>query len=391
MRLSDLIDKGGNALDKPGSKWSAPVSSELNFHVPKPLAPDNDTNNENKETLSQQPPVQWLPSTTAALAKAEQRIKAARKKTYDSTPDAIYQAAQQLNIPIPPSKEKALENAKNAILDVFTTAANDHDKLGDKWDKIAGTTSDIAATITKDLNLALVLERNSDDEHHVLNHCLNSALIVAAVAPNVSTECGIKEIIAAALVHDIGLGILGIDFSYNESADRFKQHVLTGVEALKKMQAPELVIKMVEQHHETIAGTGYPAAIKPPELLICSQILSLTESFERIMSNARNAGKNGKPIENYVQKAISIHRKDFDPIVLKALIEIHGFYPNGTMVELTNRSICQVIGQNNGFPLRPIVKVVIDGSGNHPEKLEVKNLQEIKSLSIIRTITDMNM
>jgi len=54
----------------------------------------------------------------------------------------------------------------------------------------------------------------------------------------------------------------------------------------------------------------------------------------------------------------------FDPNVLKVFIKVLGIYPIGSIVLLSDSSVCRVIENRSDAPLKPIVKTMIDAGGN---------------------------
>ena len=181
---------------------------------------------------------------------------------------------------------------------------------------------------------------------------------------------------------------MGRDLEADTIDSDLQEHVIKGLEILQDLKVPESVKKMVLQHHEKLDGTGYPNGISGKEFLYSSQVLALAETFERIMADSFDEENGaGAPQQNYVQVTLDNFHKALDPDILKTFISIRGFYPNGVMVELTNRLICLVVRQNTGFPLRPVVQVVLDSSGNHPDAARIIDLRSNNTLSIIKAIT----
>jgi putative nucleotidyltransferase with HDIG domain len=240
-----------------------------------------------------------------------------------------------------------------------------------------------------DSNLAKLLERETSSNEKLAAHCINTALIAMDLAKEISkNEFTAQEIGAAALLHDIGVIALGLDFEIDEKSPDYTKHVAKGLELLEEMKVPESIKIMVSQHHERLDGHGYPKKIAGKDFLISSQILALAETFERIMADSLSEnGSAESPQQNYVQATLDNFHKALDPEILKTFISIRGFYPNGIMVELNNRSIGLILKQNEGFPLRPVVQVVLDSAGNHPDAARIIDLRSINTLSIIRAIT----
>jgi HD-GYP domain-containing protein (c-di-GMP phosphodiesterase class II) len=54
---------------------------------------------------------------------------------------------------------------------------------------------------------------------------------------------------------------------------------------LKKIDFPWPIAEMVHQHHERMDGTGYPLGLKDDEILLESQIISVSDVIETISSH----------------------------------------------------------------------------------------------------------
>jgi putative nucleotidyltransferase with HDIG domain len=374
MRLSDLLAKSGSSLGK-----IPPASSE----------------NTSPSIISPKPPVtSERPSTTPSTPKTPPprpaRITQVQNTSlYDSLPSAIYQAAEQLEIPIPQNRQLVLKNAKVSLLNLFNSAVDPSSPKDKLWEMTRNIVADLSMLLALDSNLAKLLERDNTTEGKIISHSINTALIAMDLAKEVKRiEFTVQEIGAAAILHDIGIIALRLDFDNGEKEPSYTQHVSRGVEILEELKVPESVKVMVSQHHERIDGQGYPKGIAGKDFLISSQILALSETFERIMTESfEEKGTDEPPQQNYVQATLDNFHKALDPEILKTFISIRGFYPNGIMIELTNRSICLVIRQNEGFPLRPVVQVVLDSAGNHPDTARIIDLRSNNTLSIIKAIT----
>jgi len=53
----------------------------------------------------------------------------------------------------------------------------------------------------------------------------------------------------------------------------------------------------------------------------------------------------------------------FDPSVIMAFTKIMGIYPIGSIIRLNDESVARVVSINTNAPLRPVVELVINKSG----------------------------
>lgn len=384
MRLSDLINKKGGPATP-----SAPVPVDK---VPEKIHVVQEV--QKPQATSPAGPQPASPAKQASAPRPTTHLRPAKLPTpssssiYDSLPSAIYQAAEQLEIPIPQNRQLVLNNARISLIEIFNAATDPSLPKDNLWEKVRNIVADLSMLLALDSNLAKLLERDSSTAEELSSHSINTALIAMDLAKEVKKiEFTAQEIGAAALLHDIGIAALNMDID-DEMKGTLSSHVEKAVEILVELKVPESVRVMVAQHHERMDGKGYPKGISGKDFLLSSQILALAETFERMMADSfDDNAKKGTPQQNYVQATLDNFHKALDPEILKIFISIRGFYPNGIMVELTNRSICLVLRQNEGFPLRPVIQVVLDSAGNHPETMRVIDLRSNNSLSIIKAIT----
>lgn len=100
-----------------------------------------------------------------------------------------------------------------------------------------------------------------------------------------------RNLFIAGLIHDIGKlklnqKILNKKGELSEEEYEYiKLHVKLGIQILKKYKVPESIYKIVEQHHESEDGTGYPKGLKGNDVLIESKILRTVDIYDALTSN----------------------------------------------------------------------------------------------------------
>lgn len=126
----------------------------------------------------------------------------------------------------------------------------------------------------------------------LIKHSIKVAIfsyIMAKKMKVLEEQC--QNIFWAGLLHDIGKvrldqNILNKKGKLTEDEfEHVKQHVMFGVELLKKYRIPKEIYMIVEQHHERDDGTGYPNGLKENEILIESKILRYADVYDALTSN----------------------------------------------------------------------------------------------------------
>ncbi len=116
------------------------------------------------------------------------------------------------------------------------------------------------------------------------------------------------------------------------------------------------------QHHERWDGQGYPRRIARDQIRMEARIIAVADSFIAMVSN--------KPYRSSMigytamRNLLSDNGTRFDPEVLKAFIQVLGIYPIGSIVLLSDSTVCRVIENRSSAPLKPRVKTIIDAQGH---------------------------
>jgi response regulator RpfG family c-di-GMP phosphodiesterase len=78
--------------------------------------------------------------------------------------------------------------------------------------------------------------------------------------------------------------------------------------------------EIVYSHHERWDGTGHPRHLKGTEIPLISRIISIAETYERILT------KEGIPTEESKRKAIEYIKegagKQFDPLIAEFFVQM---------------------------------------------------------------------
>jgi PAS domain S-box-containing protein len=120
---------------------------------------------------------------------------------------------------------------------------------------------------------------------------------VAALAGEIGIELGLdaarlKAIDLAGIVHDIGKIHVPVEILTKPgrlTAGEFavvQQHPTIGYDLLKGIDFPWPIAEIVDQHHESLDGSGYPRGLKGDQILLESRIITVADIIDA-MSAAR--------------------------------------------------------------------------------------------------------
>jgi hypothetical protein len=105
-------------------------------------------------------------------------------------------------------------------------------------------------------------------------------------------------------------------------------------------------IAAVEQHHESLDGSGYPNALHGNEICLEARILKLADVWCALVAPRRH--RDPKTPRESIHWLLSRSRQCVDPLLFDALRRLSGHYPPGTLVRLANRETAIVVDPPRG-------------------------------------------
>lgn len=220
-------------------------------------------------------------------------------------------------------------------------------------------------------------------------HGLNTAILGILLGKAYGlTESSVRSIGVGALIHDIGkmqlperVRYVGPHFTMAER-NYYQEHVQLGVTFLKRMDIPELIIKIVQEHHEFLDGSGFPGKLTGTSIAVESKIVAIADRYDNLCNPA------------YLSLAMTPHealrmmfaqeKHKFDPRLMELFVKLLGIYPPGSLVQLTDERYALVMSVNSNAILKPNV-VVYDSKVPVQEALIV-SLGSLTDIGIRRSL-----
>lgn len=201
--------------------------------------------------------------------------------------------------------------------------------------------------------------------YHAVNVSVLSLVVGSALgyAPKQLNYLG-----TGAILHDIGLLALPKKLAEKAEADMteaerkaFASHPQLGYEMLKSLRDVDAFSKnIVWGHHEHVDGTGYPRKIGGAEIHEMVKIVSVCDAFDEMTSS--RGGKKKAPSYQAIEYLIANIGKKFEKKIVASFVRHIAAFPVGSMVTLNDQRKGIVEKQNEGFPTRPVVRLM-DASG----------------------------
>jgi len=110
-------------------------------------------------------------------------------------------------------------------------------------------------------------------------------------------ENEIGKLERAGYLHDIGKivleeGLLTKDTLSDEELDKMQQHSTVGYRILSLFDDTLDLAEYVFGHHERWDGAGYPRGLKGEQIPLLSRIISVVETYERVLNRGEFPLKN---------------------------------------------------------------------------------------------------
>ncbi|MEM7414727.1 MAG: HD domain-containing phosphohydrolase [Gemmatimonadota bacterium] len=221
-----------------------------------------------------------------------------------------------------------------------------------------------------------------DYDDYAFTHAVNVCIFCVAIGRRLGlSKAQLYDLGHAALVHDIGMSRIpheiltkGATLTAEERA-RMESHTwlgaLTAFELRDFGEIPFQSMIVAYEHHLKPDGVGYPEVVRPREPSVFSKIIAVAAAFDAA-TNERSYSE-ARPADEVLREFWEDPSLGFDPVIVKALINLLGIYPVGTVVILDSYELALVHAANSdpAFVHRPVVRLLCDPDGlwMHPAPL----------------------
>jgi HD-GYP domain-containing protein (c-di-GMP phosphodiesterase class II) len=216
--------------------------------------------------------------------------------------------------------------------------------------------------------------KNHDE--YTLNHSVNVCLLATALGRRLGlSRTELVDLGMAAFFHDLGKTQTPLDILNKPGrltdAERavMEKHPFHGAEKLVLLKEfrrlPLRAIHVAMEHHIKEDLSGYPRYFKKDDINLFSKIVKVVDVFDAITTKRVYRTKDFTRAEA-LSLMLEQSGTEFNPVILKAFVNMMGVFPIGSLVALTSGEV-GIVNDINPEPkllLRPSVKLITDAEGN---------------------------
>jgi HD-GYP domain-containing protein (c-di-GMP phosphodiesterase class II) len=213
-------------------------------------------------------------------------------------------------------------------------------------------------------------------DEYTFTHSVNVSIFAVALGKRLGFDrLQLYDLGLAALMHDIGkarldLALLHKDSSLDEQEWRMMQaHPWLGALTLFKMrdgeELPWRAILAAYEHHMKVDLTGYPRTVRSRRIGLYSRLIAVADGYDAATTK-RAYQAEPLPADNVLMEMWMNPGRGYDPVLVKALINLLGIYPVGTCVILDTFEVAIVAGPSPDPEQlhRPLVRIALGNDGS---------------------------
>jgi len=221
--------------------------------------------------------------------------------------------------------------------------------------------------------VGMTVLRNYDE--YTFTHSVNVCIFSVVLGQKLGlSKIQLYELGLGALFHDIGKmridpAIIGKPTALtDDEVAQIQEHPTEGLLALFSTHGlgdvPYRAMLVTYEHHMRADLKGYPRNRRPRRPTLFSRIVAIADAFDAATSKRSYQALPWTPAE-VLREMRDNPARGFDPLLVKAFINVTGVYPIGTLAILDTYELAVVV-QPNPDPKRlsqPIVKIIADPMG----------------------------
>ncbi len=218
-------------------------------------------------------------------------------------------------------------------------------------------------------------------DEYTFAHSVNVSILSIAMGAFLSFEKSqVATLGIAGMLHDIGKVnipreiISKPDSLTSEEWDIVKRHPVEGALILAGMPGvSKLAMVAAFEHHRQHDSRGYPQVGEPASTHPFSSIVAIADAFDALTS-VRVYYHIQTPPDEAVRILLGKRGTTFNPVLVKAFVNLVGIFPIGTLVRLNTGEMGLVVHQTRDL-LRPRVLILRTFDGTEKEEVSLLEME----------------
>lgn len=271
----------------------------------------------------------------------------------------------EITEPIPRAlRQHAVDQITSSFSEVKNLKGKDITYCLDRKSKnFATIIDDLLKNILMNKEILTVLSDAFLYDNYIYQHSLQVAVYSIAIAKEMNYNAiEIRQIGIGALLHDVGKMMIPQEILNkpgrltDEEYEIMKQHTNYGFDVLRNLHTISLLsAHCAFQHHERLDGSGYPRGLLNFEIHPYAKIIAVADVFDAVTSNRVYRKKMLPSMGMEIIKEGS--GTLYDEKVVQAFRRCVTYYPNGTVLLLSDGRRGIVYKQNKENTERPWVRI----------------------------------
>ena len=228
-----------------------------------------------------------------------------------------------------------------------------------------------------------------DYDEYTFTHCVNVCIFSVVIGQKLGlSKVQLYELGLGALFHDIGKQRIDPDLVNKTSGltddewRQMQQHTTEGLLSLFSMrgltEVPYRAMLQAYEHHMKRDLTGYPKNKRPRNPTLFSRIVATADGFDAATSK-RSYQSQPWPPDEVLREMRENPNRGYDPLLVKAFINVTGVFPVGTLCILDTGEMALVVSRNPD-PARvhqPVMRLLSNSMGMMIPEAPTIDLSEI--------------
>ncbi len=289
-------------------------------------------------------------------------------------------------------KEKTEGEALNDAQKLYTKAKIAHKRFLKKvqaggngnLEMLKETCAEIIESLFENSNALQCLTLIKDDQEYLLQHCLNSAILMGVFAKHMGFDKElIEELCLAGMLMDTGMSTVPPEIYDNPKKlnpnewNIVQSHVDLGIEMIEQMGSlSDTVLNTIANHHERLDGSGYPTNKAGEYIGMYGRMAAIVDTYDALTSD-RSWRKAMSPTAA-LKKLIADDSGKLDQSLVQQFIKCIGVHPVGSLVRLKSNKLGIIIKANPAEPLKPVIMTFYGIASGHHTELKRLDLSKVK-------------